>query len=323
MSNVPYAIGGASLVLGSVAALVYAVAYLSGIDNAPDNALSSTSSSDPAALTYTGIVAAIAGVVFALLGIRLLIMAYRLREPIPSIRPYLSTLTLKQEVPKPMAKAVIALTLGLTTFAYLNIDHIYNAIHDTTHLILKLAGRKETSTVTSPTDYRPYLYNHTEIHGSYNFTFGIKLEKPSSWLDKEPYQVRINDTTFPFETQKSLPQNGSNSTYRAFVLVHVEGIPKNMSLDVFTQVKIKNIQTSQSFHLITSNSTTLSGNPAHQIVFTYQSPMGKDLRKEMQIWTLKDGKAYVIEYSAVPGVDKFSVELPVVKHIVNSFQITQ
>jgi hypothetical protein len=61
-----------------------------------------------------------------------------------------------------------------------------------------------------------------------------------------------------------LPQNVSNNTYRALVLVDIEDIPKNMPLDVFTQGKIKNLRTSRSF--ITSNSTTLL---IHQIVFTY------------------------------------------------------
>ena len=54
-----------------------------------------------------------------------------------------------------------------------------------------------------------------------------------------------------------LSQNLFNNTYRALVLVDIEDILKNMPLDVFTQGKIKNLQTSQSFHLITSNSGTL------------------------------------------------------------------
>jgi hypothetical protein len=40
-------------------------------------------------------------------------------------------------------------------------------------------------------------------------------------------------------------------------LVDIEDILKNMPLNVFTQGKIKNLQTSQAFHLIISNSGTL------------------------------------------------------------------
>src|SRR5689334_15751947 len=50
-----------------------------------------------------------------------------------------------------------------------------------------------------------------------------------------------------------------------------------MSLDVFTQGNMKDMQqNTPSFHLITSNSTTLSGSPAHQIVFTSKSTTGID-----------------------------------------------
>jgi hypothetical protein len=318
MWNVDAAIPGVILVLTSAVALFYATFFLSGISND----LINTSSSDPAALTYTGIVGAIGGTIFALFGIYFLYIAYLQRKPTPSIRPYLSRLTLKQEVPKPVAITVIAFTIAWSTAGYAAMEKLFNIPSDMYHLILKLVSRNQTSTATSPTDYRPSAYNYTLDYGTYNFTFGIKIEKPSGWLDNS-YQVKINDTAITLETQKSLPQNVSNNTYRARVLVDIQSIPRNMPLDVFTQAKIRNLQTSQSFHLITSNSTMLSGGPAHQIVFTYQFPTGKDLRKGMQLWTLKYGKAYVIEYSAGPGVDKFNIELPVVRHIVNSFQITQ
>jgi len=47
------------------------------------------------------------------------------------------------------------------------------------------------------------------------------------------------------------------------------------------------------------------------------------LNKGMEIWTLKNGKVYIIVYRAGPGVDKFSLQLPVVKHMIDSFQITK
>jgi hypothetical protein len=151
-----------------------------------------------------------------------------------------------------------------------------------------------------------------------NSTLGIKIEVPSDWLHKE-----INNAAVTFVTEKSLPQNAS-TTYRASVLVSFRNIPKNMSLDVFTQGNIKGIeQATPSFHLIASNSTTLAGNPAHQIVFTSQPSTGKELREAMVISTLKNSKAYIITYVAGPGVDKFPLQLPVVKHMIDSFQITK
>ena len=160
------------------------------------------------------------------------------------------------------------------------------------------------TTKTSPptTDYRVYD----------NSTLGIKMEVPADWLYKE-----INNTAVSFVTNAS-------STSRAAVVVLIENIPTNIPLDLFTQGSITNLQQGNpSFHLITSNTTTLASNPAHQIVFTSPSAIGKYLNKGMELWKLKNGKAYIIVYRAGPGVDKFSVQLPVVKHMIDSFQITK
>jgi hypothetical protein len=160
------------------------------------------------------------------------------------------------------------------------------------------------TTKTSPptTDYRVYD----------NSTLGIKMEVPADWLYKE-----INNTAVSFVTNAS-------STSRAAVVVLIENIPTNIPLDLFTQGSITNLQQGNpSFHLITSNTTTLASNPTHQIVFTSPSAIGKYLNKGMELWTLKNGKAYIIVYRAGPGVDKFSVQLPVVKHMIDSFQITK
>ncbi|HJT49369.1 MAG TPA: hypothetical protein VJ729_14385 [Nitrososphaeraceae archaeon] len=36
-----------------------------------------------------------------------------------------------------------------------------------------------------------------------------------------------------------------------------------------------------------------------------------------------NGKAYIIVYRAGPGVDKLDVQLPIVKHMIDSFPITK
>jgi len=164
------------------------------------------------------------------------------------------------------------------------------------------AAAVTASAKTSPptTDYRAYN----------NSALGIKIDVPSDWLYKE-----INNTAVSFVTNAS-------STSRAAVVVLTENILPNISLDIFTQGSIKNLQMIPSFHLITSNTTTLASNPAHQIVFTSPPSAGKALNKGMEIWTLKNSKAYIIVYRAGPGVDKFSIQLPVVKHMIDSFQIT-
>lgn len=331
MWNLIAAVGGSLALLIAGCLLILAVANFLVIPLHPPPDITVTeTSSDPDGQMYIGMVATIAGVCLATFGIFLLHQAYRLRKPIPRprIRDYLSTSILRQ-IPKPLAIWVILITISLTITIITTSDKMYKVLHNIPYYILTIAARNETSTTTLPRDYvptatqqyGPYIYNYSDsVH---NFNLGIKLEKPSGWLVKELYHGEVNHTAITFLTQKLLPQNVFNNTYGALVLVDIENIPENMSLETFTQGKIKNLQINPSFHLITSNSTMLSGNPAHQIVFTYQSPNEKELRKGMQIWTLKNDKVYVIQYSALPGLDKFSIELPTVKHIVNSFQITQ
>lgn len=157
-----------------------------------------------------------------------------------------------------------------------------------------------TTTNTQTKDYRIYS----------NSTLGIKLEVPSDWLYKE-----INNTAVTFVT-------APNNTNRAVVVVEKENVPNGMSLGAFTLGNVNDLQqNTPSFHLITSNSSTLSGNPAHQIVFTAPSATNHEMRKGMSMLTIKDGIAYIITYRAEPGVASFTTQLPIVSHIIKSFQI--
>jgi hypothetical protein len=51
--------------------------------------------------------------------------------------------------------------------------------------------------------------------------------------------------------------------------------------------------------LVESSATTIEGNPAHKIEFTPTDDK-EEKRKAMQIWTLKDDKAYLFTYKADP-----------------------
>ena len=133
---------------------------------------------------------------------------------------------------------------------------------------------------------------------------------PSDWLYKE-----INNTAVTFVT-------APNNTNRAVVVVEKENVPNGMSLGVFTLGNLNDLQhNTQSFHLITSNSVTLSGNPAHPIVFTAPSTTNHEMRKGISVWTINGGIAYIITYRAEPGVASFTTQSPIVSHIIKSFEI--
>ena len=151
---------------------------------------------------------------------------------------------------------------------------------------------------TASTDYRQYS----------NSTLGIKIEVPADWLYKE-----VNNTAVTFVS-------APNNTNHAVVVVDIEKVPTGMSLGTFTQGTLKDLQQNiASFHLITSNSITLS----NQIVFTSLSAVGgHDLREGVVIWMIKDNKAYIITYRAEPGLGSFTTQFPIVSHMIKSFQVS-
>ena len=157
-----------------------------------------------------------------------------------------------------------------------------------------------TKTTSAATDYREYD----------NSTLGIKMQVPSDWLYKE-----INNTAVSFVSSP-------NNTNKAVVVVYIEKVPVGMFLVNFTQRNIQYLhQSTPSFHLITSNLTTMAGNPAYQIIFTSLPNTGHDFRKGTSIWTLKSGKAYIVTYRAEPGLGSFNTQLPTVSHMIKSFEI--
>lgn len=68
------------------------------------------------------------------------------------------------------------------------------------------------------------------------------------------------------------------------------------------------------------NTTHILGNvTAQKVLYTYGSgdPSQQFTLQAMDIWTLKDGKRYVFSYIA--PVSEFSMNLPVVEHMIRSF----
>jgi eukaryotic-like serine/threonine-protein kinase len=195
---------------------------------------------------------------------------------------------------------VVLLVAGISTST---IPHNQIAYAQNNTSATKTNTTTTTNTTASTTDYRQYS----------NSTLGIKLEVPADWLYKE-----INNTAVSFVS-------APNGTNRAAVVVDIETVPSGMSLDNFTQGNIQYLQqTTPGFNLITSNSTTLTGSPAHQVVFTAPSSTGgQGFGKGMGIWTLKNGKAYLITYRAEPGLGSFTAQFPIANHMIKSFQVVR
>jgi hypothetical protein len=100
--------------------------------------------------------------------------------------------------------------------------------------------------------------------------------------------------------------------------VQVMNLSTGSTLAAVTDDLMSNAENSDHFKPIETTDTTLSGLPAHKIVFT--ATVDGDQLKVLQTWTVKDGKAYVITYKAAPS--NYGTYLSEAQQMIDSFQIT-
>ncbi|HZA07155.1 MAG TPA: PsbP-related protein [Nitrososphaeraceae archaeon] len=145
---------------------------------------------------------------------------------------------------------------------------------------------------------------------------GIRIDYPANWkLDEHPYADK-------FVAHLTSTLKNSSDVSPATFAVSVETLKKNISLDNYTNTNLaKAKQSLPRFQLIESNATTLAGIPAHKIVYTFLSPDPaiQIPFTSMNIWTIKQGKAYNISYTQARS--QFAKYLEVTEHMINSFTI--
>jgi eukaryotic-like serine/threonine-protein kinase len=149
-----------------------------------------------------------------------------------------------------------------------------------------------------------------------NPNHGIRIDYPANWkLDEHPY-------TDKFIALLTSTLKNSSDVAPATFTASVETLKKNISLDNYTNANLaKAKQSLPHFQLIDSNATILAGIPAHKIVYTFVSPDPaiQIPFKSMNIWTIKQGKAYNISYTQTRS--QYNKYLGVIEHMINSFSI--
>lgn len=138
-----------------------------------------------------------------------------------------------------------------------------------------------------------------------NPTFGVRIQYPSDWgrLDLSFLQQSADIDFYPL-ADTSLAKN---------VKIQVNNLPsRNMTLEEYTNSQINPLEE----RLLESNTTTLAGIPGYEIVFTSLQGL-----KTMQVWTIKNDKAYIITY--VAQEEDYEKELQVAQKMIDSFEITK
>jgi serine/threonine-protein kinase len=138
-----------------------------------------------------------------------------------------------------------------------------------------------------------------------NPSFGVRIQYPSDWgrLDLSFLQDSADIDFYPL-ADTSLAKN---------VKIQVINLPsRNMTLEEYTNSQINPLEEK----LLKSNTTTLAGIPGYEIVFTSVQGL-----KTMQVWTIKDDKAYIITY--VAKEEDYEKDLQVAEKMIDSFEITR
>lgn len=165
-----------------------------------------------------------------------------------------------------------------------------------------------------------------------NSDYGISIQYPVDW-NKDEGITFLNKLGLNKLAEDSIVSFSPSSTIDVDFQIYIykpndiSSFPySNITLRELVNRQINDLRESYGFRGISSEPTSLASNPAYNIVY-----YGSDLEsKTMEIWTLKNDKAYEIEYTAVDSLDgntdrqarisQFSYYLPTVQQMIDSFK---
>lgn len=162
----------------------------------------------------------------------------------------------------------------------------------------------EGTTTTTPAPTVPPNFVTYE-----NSTYKIRIMHPQEWEIMEGYMETVVLFRSPIEEASDMFQENLN--------VVVGDLPEPMKLDEFTDANIDQIKSLFAAEVVDSSSTTLANNPARKVIYSLKQ--GEYDLKLMQIYMIKDTKAYVITYTAEK--DKYSDLLETIQAMINTFEI--
>jgi eukaryotic-like serine/threonine-protein kinase len=154
-----------------------------------------------------------------------------------------------------------------------------------------------------------------------NNIFGIRMLYPSDWSVTEVKSTLSPNSSISAVAFFKAPIIGPSDPYQENVIINMKGpSPDALTLNDYTANTLETFGNMPTIRLLQSFPNTLSGLPAHMIVYSENS-QGIDLQK-MQIWTIVNNTtAYVVTFGAEQA--QFWRYLPAVESMVSSIQINK
>jgi serine/threonine-protein kinase len=143
-----------------------------------------------------------------------------------------------------------------------------------------------------------------------NFAEGFQIKFPKKWERRD-----VNNPITGEMVEFLSPKEGPEDTFQEKVTISVEGFVG--SLDEFSQLSTTEINNFlKQAQLESKNNFSLAQRDGKKFVFSGR--VGNKFLKNVQVFTLKEGKAYVIVYTSQK--DSFERFLPTAEAMVQSFK---
>jgi cytoskeletal protein RodZ len=227
-----------------------------------------------------------------------------------SWRSFVNLLLLSSALPS--SRTAILFILLIFSFSLSIITTLYISQHQ--------QAMAQTNTTTTPSQ----ATNNTEQNAflTYeNTTYGIKIQYPAGfgWQPALSNQTSEDNVYNYIVAFRSPPDSVSDRVIETVNIAMENLAPdQNITLDAYSTLQISGLTLSgTNFDLKESTPTTLAGIRAYKIVYSevlQQVPL-----QVMQVWAIKDNKAYTLTYVAEAA--KYSTYLPVVQKMIDSFEL--
>ncbi len=147
-------------------------------------------------------------------------------------------------------------------------------------------------------------------------TANLQVKYASTWHQEEIHNIVTGEHVI-----FTAPASSSGGKYRANISIRVENLTDpQITLARYTRSTIAEIDRYyQDAKIVESSSTKLAKRPANLVVYT-----GKDensaIVKNLEVWTIARGKAYILTYKAEP--DRYYESLGTAMTTIESFALT-
>ncbi|AFZ11897.1 hypothetical protein Cri9333_0982 [Crinalium epipsammum PCC 9333] len=149
-----------------------------------------------------------------------------------------------------------------------------------------------------------------------NIQNGIKIKYPSNWERQDIHNPVTGEVAVFIP-----PEENDSTQSQTKIIIRVEDLSKQpMSLDEYTNASIGEIKKFLSnAKIVESKPTIIAERPAHLLIYSgLNQPYS--LPTNLEVWTLKNNKAYIITYTSTST--KYEQFLEIAKEIIKSLEIS-